>query len=169
MSKNSIDGLTIRMDGELLSRDDLFNGFVRMYEKTKDYSFMVPNTVAIDYRRIAEERYKDAVEGDYYASDAFMVTSKELDDVFVGVSKKFLSRFLHSDEVTLMQMPFFYNHSFNTRTGLVKCGWGEDYGMWDTAYRYYFIDKEDIPQFKAELAEIRKIHVPHFKVNVSTL
>jgi hypothetical protein len=153
---------------DLLSRRNFVNSLSITLTKTRDYSFMVPNTAAVDYQRIADERYKDAVAGGYYASDAFMVTSKELPTVFVGVSTKFLSRFTRKDCVTLYHMPFFFDHRLAGRIE-VNAGWGEDYGISGDHYRFYFIGYEDIPAFKAELDAIREIHVPHFKVNVSTL
>ena len=153
------------MAREILWGVDCFRGGVKRSEskpKSSSYSFKVPTQDSIDWQRIDTERWEDAKERGNYSSDAFLVSYKDLGCVALAISADFLKRFERADDIVLCYQPFCWDHAEGRR-------WGQDYGIQNAHYRYYFIKSEDVGKVKAQLAEIRKIHKHRFSVNVTSV
>jgi len=123
-----------------------------------NYSFRVTGEDEIDWERIDRERWEDAVKRGEYQTDAFVVSSKDFDGVvLLGISNDFLKLFQPEDDVYLCYQPFCWHD-------LEAFRWGQDYGLTDGHYRYYWVSGSKLGKTRSSLDAIRQIA---FKVNVS--
>jgi len=145
--------------GEVLTvTDEDLDKPVVKHRSGGNYSFRVTGEDQIDWERIDRERWEDAVKRGEYQLDAFIVSSKDFDGVvLLGISNDFLKLFKSEDDVYLYYQQFCWSERESFR-------WGQDYGLVDGHYRYYWVSGANLGKTRTDIDAIRQIA---FKINVS--